>query len=610
MTDPLTKPLLKPHDKVHFIDSHVPAIGSGDYRVTVTQDVPALEFSATRSIELAVKGPRFTLLPSEVASSFPPKGATGAFDNVLPHVLINRSTLPWERTAVAGQVVPWLALLVCSEDELAGHTQVVSAASLVTDDVDGDPAAPAGASFAQLSRERADDLNAQVLVLDLPADLAQGLLPTPDDLALLAGVREVQGHPTRAILMANRLPVPGKRNVVHLVSLEHQFAANGAHWSTTGQRPPSVRFVSLMNWDFVCDPLPSAPEAAAGSFADLITAMTNGPFTLSNKDLNTTATKVQNGFVPIRQHLRDGQTSAAWYRGPLRAVPQSEPEELPVRRPEELLQYDADSGMFDVSYAAAWQLGLTLALSNPTVSQDIHRWKRAIAHREHAVAQSMSHPDHAIEVPDTPEFPAKSWFLNALARLEEVPFTHLVPEEKLLPPETLVGFTIDPHWIAALYDGAFSIGRTSQRELQNDRWSRRLLPEPDAVSGVLIRSRIVSGWPDLQIDPTANPPSEDPDERPGILRQDKLGREVLLVLFDDHISSVTLHLHPQAIHFGVDRSHGKYFKGGQSLAFRTTPGVVDITALSTSLGATSPHAFAFEMVEGSPQSIFQFGGMA
>jgi hypothetical protein len=31
---------------------------------------------------------------------FPPDGSLGEHSNVLPHIILNRSTLPWERPAI------------------------------------------------------------------------------------------------------------------------------------------------------------------------------------------------------------------------------------------------------------------------------------------------------------------------------------------------------------------------------------------------------------------------------------------------------------------------------------------------------------------------------
>ena len=47
------------------------------------------------------------------------------------------------------------------------------------------------------------------------------------------------------------------------------------------------------------------------------------------------------------------------------------------------------------------------------------------------------------------------WF-ESLRKLEPVPFRYLVPDERMLPVESIRFFEIDSHWIDCLVDGAFS----------------------------------------------------------------------------------------------------------------------------------------------------------
>src|SRR5262245_36598669 len=111
---------------VNFQRLHQPTLAAGDYKITVAQtvkidnaDVPG--FTATRTFTVA--GDRFELKPADVEAVFPPEGNLGEHSNVLPHIILSRSTLPWERTAVklaAGDKdtgVPWLALLLFDESE-------------------------------------------------------------------------------------------------------------------------------------------------------------------------------------------------------------------------------------------------------------------------------------------------------------------------------------------------------------------------------------------------------------------------------------------------------------------------------------------------------------
>ena len=56
----------------------------------------------------------------------------------------------------------------------------------------------------------------------------------------------------------------------------------------------------------------------------------------------------------------------SWYRGPLIPIPDAAQtvNEIYVNA-DAALQYDKETGLFDVSYAAAWQLGRLLALQAP-----------------------------------------------------------------------------------------------------------------------------------------------------------------------------------------------------------------------------------------------------
>ncbi|MEQ8163771.1 MAG: hypothetical protein ABRQ34_09625, partial [Smithellaceae bacterium] len=50
----------------------------------------------------------------------------------------------------------------------------------------------------------------------------------------------------------------------------------------------------------------------------------------------------------------------------------------PVSCVDELLRYDPDTGLFDVTYAAAWQLGRLLALQNAGFSLALNRARKMI----------------------------------------------------------------------------------------------------------------------------------------------------------------------------------------------------------------------------------------
>lgn len=118
---------------LEFIENHLAALKSGRYRFSGRQTLAGAGIGPDGSFTIdmpgflvKVEGERFTINPAEIDSAFPPNSSLGHYDNVLPHVVLKRDTLPWERmiatsadmsTETRLEKVPWLALLVLNEEE-------------------------------------------------------------------------------------------------------------------------------------------------------------------------------------------------------------------------------------------------------------------------------------------------------------------------------------------------------------------------------------------------------------------------------------------------------------------------------------------------------------
>nr|WP_223243977.1 hypothetical protein [Streptomyces sp. CBMA156] len=166
--------------------------------------------------------------------------------------------------------------------------------------------------------------------------------------------------------------------------------------------------------------------------------------------------------------------------------------------------------------------------------------------------------------------PVADW-LGHLLLLTPVPFTHLVPDARMLPPESLRFFHTDPNWLDALVGGALGIGAQSSRDtLQDavvaaavrtkaaqaaarhrDRQRDAGPGDPDAtlgrVCGILLRSALVSGWPHLAVravDVTGAPLP--------VLRMEHLSPTVLLCLFNGLPATVELAEPQEGFRFGVE----------------------------------------------------------
>lgn len=177
-----------------------------------------------------------------------------------------------------------------------------------------------------------------------------------------------------------------------------------------------------------------------------------------------------------------------------------------------------------------------------------------------------------------------SHWLGRLKLLYGVPLNYLVPDERMLPPESIRFFYIDPNWIKALLDGAFSIGRSSDLEKTTHSFRMDSAATPfigeqsthkasavrstylglaaqqmdmTVVSGFLLRSSVVTDYPGLGVNIYSKgeiPSGEDPGTLLNILRMDKLSpsSDVLLCIVEGDAYRVDIHEALEALHYGID----------------------------------------------------------
>lgn len=551
--------------RVEFLQYHQPPLKDGLYRLEVVQHiesnesgakkVPPAEFRAER--KFLVAGERFTLQPADIQAVFPPEGSLGDHWNVLPHVVLTRSTLPWERVADdAREDVPWLALLLFQEDEKPTPA-VVTLSQLLQPSV-------TPARFPGLILEYGQKPNDKVTVIDVKRRLLEALLPDPlelqtitppaSELALLAHVRQNKDADDRlvgdelAVVIGNRLPKRGALSTAHLVSLEGRCEGGGFDYQDAGSEDP-VRLVSLKSWSFAC----ADPKQSFRGLLMHLNGQHSEPGTLklpASGDAEAD-TYLASGLAPLPHSLRQGAQTVSWYHGPLIPGENQTEIELPVRAADQLLRYHPRHGMFDVSYAAAWELGRLLALQSKQFSVSLYKWKRENVQRLKQDEQQVLHRHLPVQARATGAIPEPSdivsWF-DDLSVLRGVPFNYLVPDERMLPPESIRFFRLDHQWMDCLLDGAFSIGRTTK----SDHTVRP--PGDDAsagaaekLSGFLLRSNVVAGWPGLLLD-AFDAAGRQLESR----RTERLSGNVIICIFGGVLQRVEIHQRAEMLHFGFD----------------------------------------------------------
>ncbi len=651
----------KPKGSIHFISYDKPSITDGVYELRVSQSfsvgtggiAPA---DTEKKLKIAALGPRFTLEPQLVIGKFPPDKSLGEYNTVLPHIIFQRSILPWERQVSPGAAyadAPWLALLLFTKDENI-TSQTITLGTLC------DPPHQKTWQYPAVTLEPGQHKTDRLLVIDVPGTLLQKVLPGRDALPYLAHVRQSADQadaPQYSITISGRLPQPGNESIVHLVSLEDR-----ADLFDSFDANQTYRLVSLTSWSF-------ASTRNTATFKDLLLAAyrndTDQDATETSKNVLRMPTldsagsappaitkgKIngfyRQGLVPLPHQTRQGNQLVSWYRGPLLPGPGTEMVDftkLDVTAADELVRYDSKFGMFDVSYAAAWELGRLLMLRRRRVSVAFFNWKRAklqASRRVGARHLPLGQPPGSLDLPKA----VKDWFVG-VGTLNDVPHNYLVPDERELPQPSIRFFSIDPAWMAYLLDGAFSIGRVVANKPAIDASLRPTIPIPGPMSGFLLRSPVVAGWPHMEVEgydvagggTTFVPAGVTEANILKLLRMERIAPDTLLCLFAGELKTVDLNEKAEVIHFGVAYQGGEgasrtpcYYKvlrdpttGDEysvdpstvdvcksdpnghwvTVPFSNpTAGLIAIAQLKDALQAArhktmAPNLFAFEMVEG------------
>ena len=176
-------------------------------------------------------------------------------------------------------------------------------------------------------------------------------------------------------------------------------------------------------------------------------------------------------------------------------------------------------------------------------------------------------------------------WLGRLLLLYGVPFNYLVPEEGMLPPESIRFFYLDPGWMKCLLEGACSVGKSSSLdELFDQKLRNRFLDLAGQkasevrsrikaelnwpLTGFLLRSDLVEGWQGLEMQAWSewNPDWEDTKskteeqieekERKRLtpLRIDRLAPDIMLCIFNGKVNHIEIKQPPEGLHLGAAAS--------------------------------------------------------
>lgn len=366
--------------KMKFINFLHPALTGGKHTVTVTQEVqsPTVQtFTATEEFYVAGRG--YTLDVSQIFSESPTENECGDFSKLIPFLTLENQTFPWDRKITQDMdeiPVPWVALIVISSREEAKEEDI--SIFKLLEGTTGGVFSPDPSALPQVVTEKNEDL---CHVVEIPVSLYKSIMPSYRDLPYLTHVRRVNLADTEdaitakdgefSVIMANRLIPTGEeeplKSTVHLVSLLGLP-------ETIPKGFDSVRLVSLHRWNVY------SVRDHSQTFQQLIDTLKENTGVVG---FDRTNEVLARGHVPKKHKTRSGEFTYSLYRSPLIPYANRELDCTSKQTADGHLIYDPTVGIFDVSYAAAFQLGRFLSLSRRADGSAIAAWRKSRQSKEH-----------------------------------------------------------------------------------------------------------------------------------------------------------------------------------------------------------------------------------
>jgi hypothetical protein len=348
-------------------DYILPALEEGSYRAEgkqkVTLNAVAGEtFSVTKNFYVAANAE--TISPDEIFSVYPLPEQQGDFSGTLPFIVLNNKNYPWIRhwTAdIEGLPVPWLALIVVSEDETESETDVTHA-ELATVKENGVffPYNEKAITFC-----KKDDA---IHLLKISKKTYTEIMPSKEDLAWLTHAKFVNLSAAEdsitekdgwfSTIIANRF-VPSKKDKA-LKSTVHLVAIDAYLNSTIPANCESVRLISIYHWSVYSE------NTEEKSFVSLINGLEENSASVMEKSLKT-------------HYVRTGEKTYSFYHSPLLPLHSARYEHINGEEKftaDGRLIYDTKNGIFDVSYSAAFNLGRLITLSRRSEAEKISAWRK------------------------------------------------------------------------------------------------------------------------------------------------------------------------------------------------------------------------------------------
>ena len=392
-----------------------------------------------------------------------------------------------------------------------------------------------------------------------------------------------------SVLVANRLAQSdavkfseGTRNYSLVISLEQYLNAKSLDAINALGDEEYLRFIVLSDWWYNC-------TSSAVNFKTRLEKMDVDTLRFpedkraaaeANSALHS---RLNAGFVALPHEFRQGAQSLSWYRGPfvpfdvstntqtIELTPlqrgQSDDSALVATDADRLLAFDQQDGMFDISYAAAYELGRILSFKNTHFTRLLSQYKRAQARyiqlekkdaeRKADVSdlgisiENLPYAYLTSDILDQQREEINAWLLQ-LAQFKLLPLWNLIADKQLLPKGAIRTFSIDRKWIQSLWLGALSLNGRTQVTYDLFEQCYQELADQIPRYGALLRSDVIWAYPELVTEFKQREVGDDVELVPSCkASMHKVSIDTCLYLTQEPFNYLALSLPPESLHYGI-----------------------------------------------------------
>jgi hypothetical protein len=377
--------------QVRFLNNSLPLLGAGEYEIEATQTVTMPDEDSFEDVEtqkILVRAPRYSIPGSLIHSVHPAPSSIGDYNKSLPFITLNSKQLPWMRDAQGGAECPWMALMLFKPEEL------------ITAVGNDSPTKVTRSSITPKDAGTGEKKGIPAYTIEVRNDIYQALVPNMNERRFFAHVREIDAGPNAqdgmegkgsySVVVSNRMPTmpidpteDSQAYIAHLVSMEDlsEATVTAGDEGEPGDGESTTRLVSLYSWCFETTTAGANFQAIASQLDESFLKPDLPPQFATQNDptKQEVVRRYDAGYVALNSTTRFGEPTFAWYRGPfVPVIPDyiTNVGLVPFASSDEAMIYDQGSGIFEQSYAVAWQTGRMVTLANNEAAQEIFKWKQ------------------------------------------------------------------------------------------------------------------------------------------------------------------------------------------------------------------------------------------